>query len=103
VPAASDNGASMVPLTLAKIKMAHKVTVKITRVRQRVIQSRGSVQRHRCRLCQREVEMLTAVEALRVLEIDHQTLAGLIGDGSVHAIESVSGNLWVCKESLFLK
>jgi len=83
--------------------MADKVTVKITRVRQRVIQTYETAQRHHCQSCQREVVMLTSVEASRVLEIDHQMLAGLIDDGSIHAIESVSGNLWVCRESLFLE
>jgi hypothetical protein len=96
-------GQVMVPRALRKIKMAHKVTVKITRVRQRVIQTYEIAQRHHCQTCQREVVMLTSVEASRVLEIDHQMLAGLIGEGRIHAIESASGKLWVCKESLFLK
>lgn len=93
----------MVPLALAKIKMAHKVTVKITRIRQRVIISHEPAQRHHCRLCRREVAMLTRAEAGQVLQVDQQTLACLIGDGSIHTIESVSGNTRVCKESLFLK
>lgn len=41
------------------------------------------------------------VEASRVLEIDHQMLSRLIVDGTIHVIES-SGDIWVCKESLFL-
>ena len=83
--------------------MAQKVTVRVTRIRQRVIQVCEPVQRERCDSCRREVEMVTDAEAARVLAIDQQTLAVLIGDGSVHAIQSVSGNTWVCKESLFLQ
>jgi hypothetical protein len=80
--------------------MAYKVKMKITRIRQRVIQSRESVERQRCQWCKREVEMLTSIEAATILEVDQQTLAGLISEGRVHAIESVSGNIWLCKESL---
>jgi hypothetical protein len=83
--------------------MAHKVTVRVTSIRQRIIQSREPVQWLRCRLCQREVEMVTDAEAARVLAIDQQGLAGLIDDGSVHALQSVNGTTWICKESLFLK
>ena len=84
--------------------MAHKVTLRFTRIRQRVVQSHEeSARRHYCQACQRDVEMLTSAEALRVLEIDDQMLLGLIGGGNIHAIESVSGNRWVCKESLFTK
>lgn len=82
--------------------MAHKVTVKVTHIRQRIIQWREPAKRQHCRLCQREVEMLTIAEAVQVLQVDQQTLACLIGDGSIHTIESVSGNLWVCKDSLFI-
>jgi len=81
--------------------MAHKVTVKITRVRTRVIRSFETVQRHHCQSCQRDVVILTSVEASRILEIDHQRMAGLIVDGRIHAIESASGALWICRESLF--
>ncbi len=102
-PAVQDNGASIVRLMLREINMAHKVTVRVTRIRQRIIQSREPALRQHCRLCQREVEMLTSIEAARVLEIDHQTLALLIGDGSLHTIQTVSGNMRVCKESLFLR
>lgn len=85
--------------------MAHKVTLRFTRIRQRVVQSHEESvqQRHYCQSCQREVVMLPSVEASKVLEIDHQMLAGLIGEGRIHAIESVRGNLWICKESLFLE
>jgi len=103
MPAAQDNGACIVRFALRKINMAHKVTVRVTRIRQRIIQSREPVLRQQCLSCRREVEMLTSAEAARVLEIDHQTLALLIGDGSIHTIQTVSGNIRVCKESLFLK
>lgn len=83
--------------------MAHKITVTITRVRQQVIQTYEPALRLHCQQCQSEVEIVTSDEASRVLHIDHQMLAGFIGDGSIHAIEVAGGNLWVCKESLFMK
>jgi hypothetical protein len=81
--------------------MAHRIKITITRIRQRVIQYREPMLRQSCHLCQREVEMLTRVEAARILDMDYQMLALLIGDGTLHAIESVSGKIWVCKDSLF--
>ena len=45
--------------------------------------------------------MLTAGEAAAVLEVDDCTLDRLIAAGEVHALQTVSGNLRVCKDSLF--
>ena len=54
-----------------------------------------------CPVCGREVEMLTCAESIKILEIENQMLEALIAAGKVHTTETVSGNLRVCKESLF--
>lgn len=75
--------------------------MKITTVRRRAIKGAGNVLRTRCPVCEREVEMLTQAQAAGILELDDRTLAALIADGRVHAIQTVNGNLWICKDSLF--
>lgn len=45
--------------------------------------------------------MLTRSQAIGILDIEDRTLDGLIADGRVHATQAVTGNLWVCKDSLF--
>jgi hypothetical protein len=97
-------GQVMVPRALRKIKMAHKVTLRFTRIRQRVIQSHEeSVQRHYCQSCQREVEMLTEAQAERLLEVDDRMLSHLIAKEKVHAIILVSGIRRICRESLIAR
>lgn len=83
--------------------MAHRVTLKVTRIRQRIIQTCESVQRHHCQSCQREVEMITNAQAIRILGVDSLTLGQLVADSQVHSVQTVSGNIWVCKDSLFAK
>ena len=80
--------------------MAHKVTLRFTRISQRITQYTEVVQRQHCLSCQQEVEVLTSVEASSVLRIDQPALSRLIADGSIHAIQSVGGNSWVCRNSL---
>lgn len=83
--------------------MAHKVKMKITRIRQRVIQSREPVQRHHCQSCQREVEIVSNAQAIRILGVDSLTLGQLVANSQVHSVRTVTGEIWVCKESLFAK
>ena len=80
--------------------MAHKVTLRFTRIRQRITQYTEVAQRQHCQSCQQEVEVLTSVEASSVLRIDQPALSRLIADGSIHAIQPAGGNFWVCRNSL---
>jgi hypothetical protein len=82
--------------------MKRKRTVKITTTRRRRLNLDQTVIRVHCRVCGREVETLTAAQAVEVLEVDAQRLGRLIVEGRVHAIESVSGSLRICKDSLFV-
>jgi len=56
--------------------------------------------RARCQVCNREVEMLPADRVRAVLFINEGAFERLIDDGVLHSILTVSGSLWVCKESL---
>jgi hypothetical protein len=56
-----------------------------------------------CAVCDREVEMLSSMHAIGILGVDYQTLGHLVAAGQVHTVQTVSGNVWVCKESLFSK
>lgn len=81
--------------------MKKRLKMKITTVRQQTIVSAAEPLRLSCPVCEREVEMLSGVQARRILEVDHQTLDRLVASGQVHSIESIGGNVWVCKDSLF--
>ena len=52
-------------------------------------------------LCASEVEALRAIQAAEAMTVEVQALNALIANGAVHAIQTVSGNLLVCKDSLF--
>jgi hypothetical protein len=84
--------------------MAYKLRVKVTRIRQRVVQFRESTSRLHCESCGREVEMLTGAEALEAVGVDRELMASLISDGTIHAIEpSADDKTWVCRDSLFFE
>jgi predicted site-specific integrase-resolvase len=48
-----------------------------------------------------ETEMLTADESAALLEVEIRLIEDFILDGKIHAIRTASGNLRVCKDSLF--
>ena len=83
--------------------MKKRLKMKITTVRQQTTGSALAALRFACPVCEREEEMLTGVQATEILGIDHPTLDRLIASGKVHSIQTVSGNIRVCKDSLFLK
>jgi hypothetical protein len=81
--------------------MRQRLRVKVTRVRRQRI-SMPAVPLHAlCQGCKREVETLTRFQAAEILEVEDQVLDALILAGHVHAFETVSGNLRICKDSLF--
>jgi hypothetical protein len=81
--------------------MKKRLKMKITTVRQQTIVSAGEPLRLFCPICGREVEMLPVVQAIRVLGVDRQTLSNLVAASHVHSVQTVTGSLWVCKDSLF--
>ncbi len=78
-----------------------RVRLKITASSRQTVVAAGQRLSALCPLCGREVEMLTGAQAAAVLEVDGRALESLVDGGLVHAVRTVSGSLWVCKESLF--
>lgn len=56
--------------------------------------------RARCPACKCEVEMLPADRARTILAVNEDVFDRLLTAGTVHSILTVSGSLWVCKDSL---
>jgi hypothetical protein len=82
--------------------LEQKVKVRITAVRRRTMRvAAGAVLRAPCPACGREVEMLTRSQASEILEVGEQELNEFIAARRVHAIQTVSGSLRICKDSLF--
>lgn len=53
-----------------------------------------------CPSCGREAEMITLDEAVSLTNKPTRKLLGLIESAAVHAIDSVSGHILVCRNSL---
>jgi hypothetical protein len=83
--------------------LEQKVKVTITAVRRRTIRVVAGAPplRAQCAACGREVEALTRSQAGEILEVGWQELGALIAAGRVHAIQTMSGSIRVCKDSLF--
>ncbi|MGE0127766.1 MAG: hypothetical protein AB7U82_06785 [Blastocatellales bacterium] len=73
----------------------------ITATRRRTLRFHVTGLRALCPVCAREVETLGCAQAAEVLEVDGEILDGLIAAGRVHTLRMVSGNLRVCRDSLF--
>lgn len=83
--------------------MKRKLRIKVSRIRRQSVSTPGMFLRTQCVLCAREVEMLTKAQAAVILEVGDSTLEALLSDGRIHALETVGGHQWVCKDSLFLQ
>ena len=83
--------------------MKQKVKVKIIAVRRtlRITAVEGFTWRAPCPACGREVETFNREQAGEILEIGDLELSEMVAAGRVHAIQTASGNIRVCKDSLF--
>lgn len=81
--------------------MDRSVKVKITKVRRSMIAAQEFVIRAPCPTCQRDVEAIAIAQAVAILKLGEPEFDNLLAEGVVHAIQTVSGSLWVCKDSLF--
>jgi hypothetical protein len=81
--------------------MKRRVKLKITKVQQQTVSVPVLTVRARCPICGREVETLGKAQAAEVLEVNERTLDHLLTAGQVHAIQTVSGSLRICQDSLF--
>ena len=76
--------------------------VTVTAVRRTVVSpAAAAVVRVPCPVCGREVEALTPSAAGTLLRADSRRLQELVCLGSVHAIATASGAVWICRASLF--
>jgi hypothetical protein len=80
--------------------MKERLRMTVTTVRQETFIAAPAL-RLQCPVCEREVEMVTEDQAVRILEIDPSGLCHLAEAGRLHSIQTVTGNTWVCKDSLF--
>jgi len=83
--------------------MKQRLKVKVTRIQRQRASVPALTLHALCRACQCEVETLTRFQAAEILEVEDQVLDALILAGHVHAFETVSGSLLICKDSLFAK
>ena len=80
--------------------MKRKFKLTITKIYRQTV-TVPTIFRAMCPVCGSEVEMLTAGDAARFLQIDETTLKHLVAAGNVHAALTATGNPCVCKNSLF--
>jgi len=81
--------------------MKKRLKVKVTTVRQQTVVSVREALRLSCPICGRDVEALNARQAIGILEVSHEALDRLIAARQVHAIRTITGSVWVCRDSLF--
>jgi hypothetical protein len=82
--------------------MRRRLRVTVTKIRRPAQTSEARTTPHGpCLICAREVELLTRVGAAEVLEVGLGALDAFISAGRVHAVETASGSVRVCKDSLF--
>jgi len=84
-------------------QMKERLRMKITMVRQQTVVPAPAPMRLSCPVCEREVDMFTGAQAVSILGVDYQMLDHMVASGQAHSIKTISGNVWVCKDSLFSK
>lgn len=81
------------------MKQTRKVT--ITKMHRRTMTATTTALLMRCPVCQREVETLSTLEALAMLQLAGRMFDAAIASGQVHVIPVLNGSSRVCEESLF--
>ncbi len=81
--------------------MKRRLKLIVTKIRRQTVAEKIINLRAFCPICGFETEMLSLAESAVFLEIEDRMLEGLIAIGEVHAIQTASGSLRVCKYSLF--
>jgi hypothetical protein len=83
--------------------MKKRLKMKITTIREQAVRMPEAVVRAHCLVCDLEVEMFTRAHAAKILQVSTCELGHLIALSQVHTIETISGNLLICKNSLLLR
>jgi hypothetical protein len=73
----------------------------ITTTRRRTLRVQLTLISAHCPICDCEVDTLARSQAADVLEVDATALDEMIACGRLHAIQTVSSNQRICKDSLF--
>lgn len=84
-----------------KRRLQTKVTIETLRSLR--VGATGSERLQRCPQCKSEVPMVTAEEAAALVEITVRKLYRWVEKGSLHFIETPSGQVWICLTSLMHK
>jgi hypothetical protein len=79
-----------------------RVKLKITTGSRQTFERQALILRLYCPICEHDVELLSSALAANVLEVGIGALKQLLADGQIHAVQTVSGHIRVCKDSLFL-
>jgi hypothetical protein len=80
-----------------------RVRLKISSASYEAVRLFGRELRALCPACGCETDMVTDDEAVRILNGNSSNLQYLLKAGTIHSVQTVNGNLWVCKESLFCR
>ena len=81
--------------------MKRKLKLTVTKIYRQTVAERVISLRAFCPICKFETEMISLADSAVFLEIEDRMIEGLIALGKVHAVKTMSGNLRVCKKSLF--
>lgn len=81
--------------------MKRKLKLTVTKIYRQTAAERVINLRAFCPICKFETEMISLADSAVFLEIEDRMIEGLIALGKVHAVKTMSGNLRVCKNSLF--
>lgn len=81
--------------------MKRRLTLTVTKIRRQTVAEKIFNLRAFCRIYGFETQTLSLAQTAVFLEIEDRMLKCLIAVGKVHAIQTASGNLRVCKNSLF--
>jgi predicted site-specific integrase-resolvase len=76
-----------------------RLKIIITKIRRQT--TGATALRTFCAVCACEVEIFNPADAAKILEVEEQTLDQFVFVGKIHAVQTMNGNLWICKNSLF--
>jgi excisionase family DNA binding protein len=74
--------------------------LKITTTRKKTISISISANRAFCAACRCEAQVITYTQAAQLLEMSQSQIEQLIAAGKLHAVRTVSSEVWICKDSL---
>ncbi len=80
--------------------MKRRLKLTVTKISRQTVAQKTVNLRAFCPICGYETEMISLADSAIFLEIEERMLEGLIVAGEVHTIQTASGSLRVCINSL---